>query len=67
LEFSGTYEGEISVPTWVYHGKNDEVIPFEAMEKVARKTFRHLTLHEVDDDHYLHKTFKNIDWREHLT
>ena len=67
MEFSGTYKGEISIPTWIYHGKDDEVIPFEAMERVARKTFRHLTLHAVDDDHHLHRTFKNIDWGEHLT
>ena len=67
MGFSETYEGEVSVPTWIYHGKDDELIPFEAMERVARKTFRHLTLNAVDDDHHLHKTFKNIDWREHLT
>ena len=66
MGFSKTYEGEISAPTWIYHGKDDEVIPFKAMERVARKTFRHLTLHAVDDDHYLHKTFKNIDWGELL-
>jgi pimeloyl-ACP methyl ester carboxylesterase len=66
MGFSKPYGGEISVPTWVYHGKDDEVIPFEAMERVARKTFRHLTLHAVDDDHHLQKTFNNIDWRKHL-
>jgi pimeloyl-ACP methyl ester carboxylesterase len=66
IGFSDAYEREISVPTWIYHGKDDEVIPLEAIEEVAKKTFRHLTLHAVDDDHYLHKTFKTIDWQKLL-
>ena len=66
MGFSDTYERETFIPTWIYHGKDDEVIPFEAIEGVAKKTFRHLTLHAVDDDHYLHKTFKTIDWHELL-
>ena len=66
MGFSDAHEREISVPTWIYHGKDDEVIPLETIEGVAKKTFRHLTLHAVDDDHYLHKTFKNIDWQDLL-
>jgi len=66
MGFSDAREREISVPTWIYHGKDDEVIPFETIEGVAKKTFRHLSLRAVDDDHYLHKTFKNIDWNELL-
>jgi pimeloyl-ACP methyl ester carboxylesterase len=53
---------EIMVPTWIYHGKEDEVIPLAAVEKVANRVFRNLTLHAVDDDHYLHRTFKTLDW-----
>ena len=67
MGFSDAHERETSVPTWIYHGKGDEVIPLETIEGVAKKTFRHLTLHAVDDDHYLHKTFKNIDWKELLS
>ncbi len=66
MGFSDAYERETSVPTWIYHGKDDEVIPLDAIEEVAKKTFRHLTLHAVDDDHYLHKTFKTIDWQKLL-
>jgi pimeloyl-ACP methyl ester carboxylesterase len=66
MGFSGAQEREISVPTWIYHGRDDEVIPLETMQGVAKKTFRHLILHAVDDDHYLHKTFKGIDWQELL-
>jgi pimeloyl-ACP methyl ester carboxylesterase len=64
MELSNTKEREVSIPTWVYHGKDDEVIPLETIEGVAKKVFRHLTLHVVDDDHYLHKTFRRIDWRK---
>jgi pimeloyl-ACP methyl ester carboxylesterase len=67
MGLSHAHERETSVPTWIYHGKNDEVIPLETIEKVAKKTFRHLILHTVDDDHYLHKTFKKIDWQELLS
>ncbi len=67
MGFSDAHERETSVPTWIYHGKDDEVIPLETIEGVAKKTFRHLTLHAVDDDHYLHKTFKSIDWQELLS
>ena len=66
MGFSDAQEREISVPTWIYHGRDDEVIPLETMQGVAKKTFRHLILHAVDDDHYLHKTFKSIDWQELL-
>lgn len=66
MGFSDAQERETSVPTWIYHGKDDKVIPLETIIEVAKKTFRHLTLHVVDDDHYLHKTFKRIDWQELL-
>lgn len=66
MGFSNARERETSVPTWIYHGKGDEVIPLETVEGVAKKIFRHLNLHIVDDDHYLHKTFKRIDWQELL-
>ena len=56
-------EGEkISRPVWVFHGEKDEVIPFHEVEAVARKNFHNLSFHKVDDDHFLHKTFKTIDW-----
>ena len=47
---------------WIYHGKNDEVIPLKAVEQMAEKYFSHNSFHKVDDDHFLHNTFKIIDW-----
>ena len=62
MEFTDYHEKKISVPVWIYHGKNDEVIPLKAVEKIANNAFRNLSFHIVDDDHFLHKTFKAIDW-----
>ncbi len=55
-------EKKISVPALIYHGTNDEVIPISEVEHVAGKIFTDLTFHKVEDDHFLHRTFKNIDW-----
>lgn len=53
---------KISVPVWIYHGERDEVIPLKEVEPIAREAFLHLSFHRVDDDHFLHKTFKGMDW-----
>jgi len=52
----------ISVPTWIYHGKEDQFISLTRVEIVAGEIFTNLSFHAVDDDHYLHRTFKTIDW-----
>ena len=62
MEFSHDHQKKISLPVWIYHGRDDEVIPLETVEEVAKKIFQNHTFHAVDDDHYLHKTFKTIDW-----
>ena len=60
---STQYQGKkISVPAWIYHGKNDEVIPLKDVESMAKRLFMNLSFHIEDDDHFLHKTFKTIDW-----
>ena len=62
MRLSNYQEKDISVPVWIYHGRDDEVIPLKAVEHVAGKIFRNLSFHIVDDDHSLHNTFKTIDW-----
>lgn len=52
----------ISVPVWIYHGSEDEVLPLAEVKSVANEIFLQLSFHVVQDDHYLHKTFKSIDW-----
>jgi pimeloyl-ACP methyl ester carboxylesterase len=59
---SGFPERPISVPVRIYHGTHDETIPLREVRAVARKIFPHLTFHEVEDDHNLHKTFHTLDW-----
>ena len=62
IEFSDYREKKTAVPAWIYHGTHDEVIPLKAVEKIAKKAFQNLSFHTVEDDHFLHKTFKTIDW-----
>jgi pimeloyl-ACP methyl ester carboxylesterase len=67
MEFLPYRERKISMPVHLYHGRQDEVIPIEDVESVARQVFSNLTFHAVDDDHYLHKTFERIEWGPLLT
>lgn len=62
LEFAPNRK-QISIPVWIYHGSDDQVIPLAEIEPIARETFLNLSFHMVDDDHSLHKTFKTIDWQ----
>ena len=58
-----TYEAkEISVPVQIFHGTNDDVIPVDDVERIAKKCFINLTFNRVYDDHNLHNTFKTIEW-----
>ncbi len=52
----------ISVPTVVYHGSKDTIVPLEPVRAMCGQIFGDLTFHVVDDDHKLHKTTSNIDW-----
>jgi pimeloyl-ACP methyl ester carboxylesterase len=60
--FAGYGSRRISLPVWIYHGRSDEVIPLSDVEQVARQAFINLSFHVVEDDHFLHKTFKRLDW-----
>jgi len=61
-EFSPHWNKNISIPVRIYHGRADQVIPLVEVEAIARKIFTNLSFHVVDDDHFLHKTFKDIEW-----
>jgi len=62
MEFTPDRQDKLALPVWLYHGRQDEVIPIEEVEKAANQAFANLRFHAVDDDHYLHKTFKQIPW-----
>ena len=66
VQFTEYKDRKVSVTGRLYHGKNDEVIPLEEVKKVAKRSFPNLSFHEVDDDHFLHKTFPAIDWDDLL-
>jgi pimeloyl-ACP methyl ester carboxylesterase len=53
----------VSVPTLLIHGTLDTVVPLEPVREAAQKLFPHLTCHIVEDDHRLHKTVLEMDWK----
>ena len=53
---------KVSVPVWIYHGRDDEVISLTDISPIAKEVFTDLSFNIVDDDHFLHKTFKTLDW-----
>lgn len=51
-----------AVPTVIYHGRADDVVPLGPTREIAARLFSNLTFHEVDDTHDLHATVRSIDW-----
>ncbi len=63
----GTFDGRsITVPTWIYHGLKDDVIPLGEVKRIGQSLFKRLTFVELDDDHNLHSTFRHLPWDELL-
>src|SRR5215216_3249547 len=56
----------VSVPTILIHGTLDTVVPIERVREIAQKLFTNLTIHTVGDDHRLHKTADEMDWKSIL-
>lgn len=56
----------VSVPTVIIHGTLDDVVPLEPVREIAQKLFTNLTYHIVEDDHRLHKTAQEMDWKKIL-
>ena len=64
--FTKTLSSQISIPTIIFQGTRDEFIPLEPTRKLAEKIFTHLTYIPVDDNHRLHKTAEELDWKKLL-
>lgn len=62
-EFAGHIPSAVEVPTVIYHGQWDTVIPLKPVKALAAKVFTNLTFHTVDDDHMLQATMPKIDWQ----
>ncbi|MBN2031874.1 MAG: alpha/beta fold hydrolase [Deltaproteobacteria bacterium] len=62
IEFTSHRIRKTAVPVWIYHGRQDEVIDIKEVQRAAAGLFADLKFHTVEDDHFLHKTFKTIPW-----
>ena len=65
-EFASRAPEPVSVPTTVIHGTLDTVVPLETVREIAQKYFTDLTYIVVEDDHRLHKTAQDLDWKNIL-
>jgi pimeloyl-ACP methyl ester carboxylesterase len=61
-EFSQYLSTKLTIPVYIFHGKNDEIIPLKPIQAIAERVFPDLTFTVMEDDHRLSKTFTTIDW-----
>lgn len=54
----------VNVPVIVFHGKRDKIALVNRSQARAEKLFTNLTYNIVNDNHYLHKTVKRLDWKK---
>ena len=52
----------LALPTVVFHGKRDTVIPLEPLRVICEQIFENLVFNIVDDDHRLQHTVQALDW-----
>jgi pimeloyl-ACP methyl ester carboxylesterase len=65
-DFVKSVTGQIDVPTVIYHGRNDDVIPVDLVRALAENIFTNLLFNEVNEGHLLHKTVQSVDWHKLL-
>ena len=61
-DFSPYLSKKLTLPVYIFHGENDEIIPLRPIQAIAEQVFPDLTFTVMDDDHRLSKTFTSIDW-----
>ncbi|MEA3351595.1 MAG: alpha/beta fold hydrolase [Chloroflexota bacterium] len=61
-EFACNLPDPVSTPTVIYHGRDDGVIPLDAVRQLAVQVFINVDIRVMNDDHVLHKTAQEIDW-----
>lgn len=54
---------KLEIPTTLILGEHDDVCPPDKVLPLAEKTFSHLEVTVADDDHMLHRTFREMDWK----
>ena len=65
-EFTPYLSEKFTLPVFIFHGKEDELIPPRPIQTIAKKVFTNLTFTMVDDDHRLSRTFTSVDWPQLL-
>ncbi len=65
-EFAENLPDSVDIPTEIFHGTSDDVVPLEPTRLLAEKVFRKLNFHTVTDDHRLFNTMQEISWKEIL-
>jgi pimeloyl-ACP methyl ester carboxylesterase len=63
MPFTKIPRAAIDIPTTIVQGTRDELIHLSEARELAEKVFTHLTYIVADDDHRLHKTAENLDWK----
>lgn len=65
-EFSDTPPAPVNVPTIIFHGAQDDIVPLKPTRRLAEQVFRNLTFNIVEDGHRLEKTVAALDWETTL-
>ena len=65
-EFAAWKGKRTDIPASLFIGRHDTVTLPEPVTEAARATFTNLTIDLLDDDHLLHKTYRQIDWQNLL-
>jgi len=58
---------KVRVESVLVIGKNDVVTPPDIVIPAARATFGDLQINLVEDDHLLHRSFRELDWQRLLS
>lgn len=66
-DFASTPPEPVSVPTIIFHGTRDEILPLEPVQRLAEQVFVDLDFRVVDDNHGLYKTVHALNWHELLS
>jgi len=60
--FEKAVKRPLQIPTVLYHGTRDDVVPPQTVKTIAEKTFARLEHHFVEDDHPLNAVFPTLPW-----
>jgi len=65
-EFTPYRKVNLMVPTVIFHGKFDTVVPVEEVKRIAERVFVQLNYEVVADDHPLNRVFPTLPWEKLL-